>query len=120
VSLDYQREVRLEVKVWTVVGLSGIGLDAGDRNGVLSTARNNSFVRTEAGATNEIGDQTHLPKLTGKAEHWSELAPGFRACETVNQICQAVDLDKCQRISRNVTFHRNALRSAQHEKAGNY
>src|SRR5712692_8591654 len=43
VSFDYQREVRLEVKVWTVVSLSAIGLDAGDRNCVLSTAGNNSF-----------------------------------------------------------------------------
>jgi hypothetical protein len=119
VSLDYQRKLRFEVKVWTVVSLSRIGLNAGDRDRVLSTARNNRFVRTETGATNEIGDQTYLPKLTGKAEHWSELAPGFGACKTANQICQAVDFDKCKRISRNVTFHRNALRSAQHKKAGN-
>src|SRR5437667_3081901 len=87
-SLDYQREVRLEVKVRTVVSLSRIGLDAGDRNRVLSTARNNSFVRTEARATNEIGYKTHLSKLTGKTQHWSKLAPGFRARKTVNQICE--------------------------------
>src|SRR5437870_1021224 len=104
VSLNYQRKVGLQMNVCALLSLTRFGLNAGDSDRVLSAARHYSFVGSEPGSANQICHKTNLSKLTGKAKHRSHLAPRFRGCKTVNQICEAVDLDKCQSIRRHITI----------------
>src|SRR5436190_22999396 len=87
-----------------------------DGNGTLGPACHHGFVGAKPGAPDQTGNKTNLPELTRESENGSQLTPGFRACETIDNVSETIDLDKRQSICGYITFHCDPLRASQDKK----
>src|SRR6185503_9343050 len=79
----------------------------------------NSFVGPEPCPSHQLGEETHLTKLTRQAQRRTDLAPRVRTGQTVGEISETINLNKRKRRSGDISRHINAGRASQRKVSDN-